>query len=88
MTTKLSQAKEHLSQAFMDLETAIFDKINQAKNLADNGLEGNEINSLQETLAEIGLENEELKKFKFQAEEVVRQVKIDLSQIRKIINQT
>ncbi|MES2677253.1 MAG: hypothetical protein V4612_02925 [Pseudomonadota bacterium] len=95
---KLNQAKQNLSQALTELETTILDKINQAKTLAvaNSGLDKNnqelvnnfhnEINSLQKSLAELGTENEQLRNFKNLANEVVGQVKIDLSQIRKIVN--
>ena len=97
MNKKLSTAKEFLSQALAELEAAILDKVNQAKNLAvtDSGMDKNnqeminnfhnEINSLQKSLAELGMENEKLRNFKSQAGEVVSQVKIDLAQIKKII---
>jgi hypothetical protein len=96
--SKLSIAKEHLSRALTDLETAILDKVNQAKNLSitNSGVDKNnqetinnfhnEINSLQKSLAELGMENENLRNFKSQAGEVVSQVKIDIAQIKKIIN--
>lgn len=96
--SKLSEAKENLSQAFADLESAILDKVNQAKNLAvaNSGMDKNnqeainnlhnEINSLQKSLSELGIENEKLRNFKSNAGEVVSQIKIDLAQIKKIIN--
>ena len=99
MNKKLSNAKEHLSQAFAELENAILDKVNQAKNLAvaNSGMDKNnqevinnfhnEINSLQNALSELGMENEKLRNFKSEAGEVVNQVKIDFAQIKKIINQ-
>ena len=83
----------------MDLEAAILDKVNQARTLAVNNSRmdknnqdavnnfHNEINSLQKALAELGVENEKLRNFKSQAGEVINQVKIDLAQIKKIINQ-
>ena len=71
--SKLNQAKEQLSQSFNDLETAILNKLYQAKqsHIADsmasednqeiiNNLH-NEINSLQKSLAELGAENESLR---------------------------
>ncbi len=97
--SKLNQSKENLSQAFIDLEAAILDKIDQAKNLTVVDLEvdknnqdtinnfHNEINFLQKELAELGMENETLRNFKSQAGEVVGKIKIDLAQIKKIINQ-
>jgi DNA-binding transcriptional regulator YhcF (GntR family) len=96
--SKLNIAKEHLSRAFADLEGAILDKIKQAKTVVvtNSGADKNnqetinnfhnEINSLQKELAELGMENENLRSFKSQAGEVVNQVKIDLTQIKKIIN--
>ncbi len=95
---KLNIAKEHLSRAFADLEGAILDKIKQVKTVSvvNSGADKNnqetinnfhnEINSLQKELAELGMENENLRNFKSQASEVVSQVKIDLAQIKKIIN--
>ncbi len=99
MNKKLFTSKERLSQAFAELEAAILDKVNQAKNLAvvNSGMDTNnqetinnfynEINSLQKALSELGMENERLRNFKSEAGEVVNQVKIDLAQIKKIINQ-
>jgi hypothetical protein len=96
--SKLNIAKQNLSQALADLETVILDKINQAQNLAvaNSGMDKNnqelinnfhnEINSLQKALSELGIENEQLRNFKSQAGEVVSQVKIDLAQIKQIIN--
>jgi len=97
--SKLNIAKEHLSRAFADLEGVILDKIKQAKTtvVANSGADKNnqeainnfhnEINSLQKELAELGMENENLRNFKSQSKEVVSQVKINLAQIKKIINQ-
>jgi hypothetical protein len=108
--TKLNQAKEKLSHAFADLELVILNKLNQkkhieAKNTIGNSNENknnqdvssnlyNEINSLQNSLAELGEENEllriknqELKNFKSQAGEVVNYIQIDLAKIKSIINQ-
>jgi hypothetical protein len=104
---KLNLAKEHLSLAFADLEEAILNKINQAKNLSvkNSGIDKNnqemvnnfhnEINSLQKELAILGMENEKLRSknyrlehFKSQVGESVNQIKVDLAEIKKIINKT
>ena len=103
---RLSKAREVLSQSFVDLESAILDKINQAKQAAvassqmDKGDQemvsnlNNEINGLQKSLSELGIENEnlrsenqKLRSLKFQAAELQNQIKIDLAEIKKIINQ-
>ena len=97
MNKKLSNARQYLAGAFADLESTIIDKINEVKYVSDsnagcdrnnqaaiNNLH-NEINILQKTLAELGAENEKLRKFKSEAGEAVNQIKIDLVQIKKII---
>ena len=94
---KLSNAKQYLAGAIADLESAIVDKINEVKYVSDSNAGAdrnnqaamnnlhNEINILQKTLAELGAENEKLRKFKSETGEVVNQIKIDLVQIKKII---
>ena len=67
--SKLNQAKERLSRAFADLEVAMLDKINQVQSPADKEDQDvnhfhNEINSLQNELSELGIENEKLRSFK------------------------
>jgi hypothetical protein len=96
---KLSIAKQYLSEAFADLEAAIIDKVNSTKQIAvaNSGIDKNnqdainnfhnEINSLQKALAELGIENEKLRNARSEAGEIVNQVKIDLAQIKRIINQ-
>ena len=89
--SKLNQAKERLSRAFADLEVAMLDKINQVQSQADKEDQDvnhfhNEINSLQNELSELGIENEKLRSFKSQAKEAVNKIRIDLLEIKKIIN--
>ena len=104
--TKLNQAKDQLSQALAELELAIINKLNQTKQIAVAGSGAdvhnqeiinnlsNQINSLQKSLAELGLENEslrttnqELQNFKTQAKKTANHIKIDLTKIKNIINQ-
>jgi hypothetical protein len=103
---KLPQAKEKLSSAFMDLEAAMLEKIRQIKQdaVSNSALStvdqeminnlNNEINYLQKSLSELGIENESLKSeneklktFQHQASEISEQIKVDLRKIKKIINQ-
>jgi peptidoglycan hydrolase CwlO-like protein len=103
------EARDHLSKALNDLEKVIFDKLallkeNQHSPVNDSGSQqilGNlnhEINSLQKTLSEIGLENEALKRQNSKSEKKLEQlknnftemnknIKLDLEKISVIINQ-
>jgi predicted RNase H-like nuclease (RuvC/YqgF family) len=102
-------ARDHLSRALNDLEKVIFDKlisIKENKNSSVSDPQGqqiinnlnHEINSLQKTLAEIGIENEALKSQNVKSEkklehlknnftEVKKNIKFDLEKIQVIINQ-
>ncbi len=103
------EARDHLSRALNDLEKVIFEKLDALKennNSSVTDLNGqkiinnlnNEINSLQKTLAEIGLENETLKSQNTKSEkkidqlknnftDVKKNIKFDLEKIKVIINQ-
>jgi len=101
------EAQNHLSRALNDLEKAIFEKLSSLKNTSTvNDPDGkqiinnlnHEINSLQKTLAEIGLENEALKsqnhkltkkieQLKNNFSEIKKNIKFDLEKIKVIINQ-
>jgi len=102
-------ARDHLSRALNDLEKVIFDKLaslKENKNSQVSDTQGqqiinnlnHEINSLQKTLSEIGLDNEALKSHNIKSAkkleqlknnftEVKKNIKFDLEKIKVIINQ-
>jgi predicted RNase H-like nuclease (RuvC/YqgF family) len=96
-----------IDEAFKRLELAILNKINQIKQDSSCELKSddnemlsnlnNEVNSLQNSLSEIGIENEALSKenqslkdrlkdLESQSAKIIDQVKVDLSSIKDIIN--
>ncbi|MCE3255709.1 MAG: hypothetical protein K0R25_1203 [Rickettsiaceae bacterium] len=97
---KLSQSKEKLSKAFVGLEKAVLDKINEIKRSATGGenqdeLENlrDEVSDLQKSLSDLEaenealkLENKELRELKIKFTEIVSDIRTDLTQIKKTIN--
>ncbi|MFT6106090.1 MAG: hypothetical protein ACJA0S_000755 [Rickettsiales bacterium] len=83
--SKLNIAKENLSRAFSVLEKEIFDKISEVAKTdlpAEHALIGIEAQNNK-----LRIKNEKLEKSQSQKKEIIRQIKTDLSQIKKIIDQ-
>lgn len=103
---KLKLANEDLTKTLFELEAAMVNKINQIKQVAHESDNreiitnfNNEINALQKSLAEIGVENEnllkenkqlkqELLQIKLHSNDIASQIRTDLGAIKKIINQS
>jgi hypothetical protein len=82
---KLNIAKEKLSKAFASLEKEIFDKISEVAKM-DYPAE-HELMGIEAENNKLRIKNEKLEKLSSQKKEIIRQIKIDLSQINKIIDQ-
>ncbi|MFT5704057.1 MAG: hypothetical protein ACJAZX_001163 [Rickettsiales bacterium] len=83
--TKLEQAKENLSAAFGNLEKTIFDKIGEIRKL--NNPSNRESMGIETQNNKLRIKNDQLEESKAQNKEIIHQIQMDFSQIKKIINQ-
>ncbi|MFT6219705.1 MAG: hypothetical protein ACJA02_000801 [Myxococcota bacterium] len=84
-SNKLNTAKENLSLSFVGLEKEIFNKISKIAKMDHPA--ANELMGIEAENNKLRIKNEKLEKSESQKKEIISQIQIDLSQIKKIIDQ-